>query len=79
MRTKFLLSLCLAAMPLALAGCDSGGGESTVGTGTGEPPPDVKARIEEDAKRYEKMMQDKAANPTPIPEGSTATPPPAGG
>nr|MCU0710020.1 hypothetical protein [Pirellula sp.] len=68
--------LCLAAMPLALAGCDGGGDQ--VGTGSKEPPPDVKARIEEDANRYKKMMEDQKANPTPIPAGSTQTPP-AGG
>ena len=46
MRTKFLLTLCLAAMPMCMVGYESESG-STVGTGNGEPPPDVKKRIEE--------------------------------
>ena len=64
MRTKFLLCLCLVAMPLALVGCD-GGGDNVVGTGTKEPPPDVKARIEEQNKIYQKMQEDQQKNPTP--------------
>jgi hypothetical protein len=78
MRTKFLLSLCLAAMPLALVGCD-GGGETQVGSGMKEPPPDVKARIEEEARMRNEAMKKTQENPTPIPEGSNQSPPPAGG
>ncbi|MFO0014481.1 MAG: hypothetical protein ACK553_17240 [Planctomycetota bacterium] len=78
MRTKFLLCLCLVAMPLALSGCDSGG-KDQVGTGMKEPPPDVKARIEEENKKRQQMMDQQRANPTPIPEGSNQSLPPAGG
>ncbi len=64
MRTRFLLAMCLAAMPMCLVGCDSSS-ENSVGTGSGEPPPEVKKRLEEEKARYEKMMQDAQANPTP--------------
>jgi hypothetical protein len=76
MRTKFLLTLCLAALPMCLVGCDSGA-ETTVGTGSNEPPPDVKKRIEEQANMYKKMQEDAAANPTP--SDGRAAPPPGGG
>jgi len=64
MRTKFLLTLCLAAMPMCMVGCESEGG-TTVGTGNGQPPPDVQKRIDEQAEMYKKMQEEKAKNPTP--------------
>ncbi len=72
MRTRFLLALCLASMPMCLTGCDSGS-ETTVGTKQNEPPPEVKKRLEEDAARYKKMEEDKAKNPTPS-DGRVAPP-----
>lgn len=74
MRTRFLLCLCLAAMPLALVGCDGGGG-NVVGTGSKEPPPDVKARIEEQNKMYQKIQEESLKNPP----GSGNAPAPGGG
>jgi len=74
MRTKLLLAMCLATMPLCLVGCDSGG-ENQVGTGSKEPPPDVKKRIEEEAAMRNKAASDAAKNPTPS-DGRAA---PAGG
>ena len=47
MRFKLLLAMCLASMPMCLVGCDSSN-ENTVGTGSKEPPPDVKERIEKE-------------------------------
>lgn len=64
MRTRFLLCFCLAAMPLAMVGCD-GGSENVVGTGSKEPPPDVKARIEEQNKKYQQMQEEAAKKPPP--------------
>jgi len=64
MRFKLLLAMCLATMPMCLVGCDSGG-ENIVGTGSKEPPPDVKKRLEEDAKRYEQMQKETSKVPTP--------------
>jgi len=64
MRAKLLLAMCLAAMPMCLVGCDSAG-ENQVGSGNGEPPPDVKKRIEEQNAMYQKMQQEQAKNPTP--------------
>ncbi len=76
MRTKFLLTLALVMLPLSLAsmvGCDSG--QTVVGTGTKEPPPDVKARLEAEKKNYDDMMKKNNEAGTPIPEGQT---PPTG-
>lgn len=77
MRTKFLLTLCLAAMPMCMVGCESESG-TTVGTGNGEPPPDVKKRIEEQAEMYKKMQEETSKNPTPS-DGRGGGAPPAGG
>ncbi|MCY3005903.1 MAG: hypothetical protein NTV29_07985 [Planctomycetota bacterium] len=72
MRFKLLLAMCLATMPMCLVGCDSGG-ENTVGTGSKEPPPDVKERIEKEAKMREDAAANAAKNPTPS-DGRTAPP-----
>lgn len=64
MRFKLLLAMCLAAMPMCLVGCDSSS-ENTVGTGSKEPPPDVKERIEKEAKMREDAAAAAAKNPTP--------------
>ena len=77
MRTKLLLAMCLATMPLCLVGCDSGG-DNQVGTGSKEPPPDVKKRIEEQAEMYKKMQEETSKNPTPS-DGRGGGAPPAGG
>ncbi len=74
MRTKLLLAMCLATMPLCLVGCDSGG-DNQVGTGSKEPPPDVKKRIAEEEAMRNKAASDAAKNPTPS-DGRAA---PAGG
>jgi len=75
MRTKLLLSLCMAALPFSMVGCDSGS-EVSVGTGTAEPPPDVKARIEKQNADYQKFQEQQQSNPTPS-DGQAI--PPAGG
>jgi len=72
MRFKLLLAMCLASMPMCLVGCDSGS-ENTVGTGSKEPPPDVKERIEKEAKMREDAAASAAKNPTP--SGGAAVPP----
>ena len=72
MRTKFLLTLCLAAMPMCMVGCESESG-TTVGTGEGKPPPDVQKRIDEQAAMYKKLQEEKANNPTPS-DGRVAPP-----
>jgi hypothetical protein len=64
-------------MPLALVGCD-GGGETQVGTGMKEPPPEVQARLKEEEAKMKEIMEKQKANPTPIPEGSNQAPPPGG-
>lgn len=77
MRTKLFLSLCLAAMPFCLAGCDSGT-ETAVGTATNEIPPEIAARQKEMDEKYKKMQENQQANPTPVPPGQSP-PPPGGG
>jgi hypothetical protein len=77
MRAKLLLALCLATMPMCLVGCDSAG-ENQVGTGSNEPPPDVKKRIEEQNAMYQKMQQEQSKNPTPQ-DGRGGGGAPAGG
>ncbi|MFM8573944.1 MAG: hypothetical protein ACKOAU_20270 [Pirellula sp.] len=72
MRTKLLLTVCLLAMPMSLVGCDSGG-ENVVGTGAGVMPPDVKERIEKEAKMREDAAANAAKNPTPS-DGRAAPP-----
>ena len=62
----------MACMPMCLVGCDSGG-ENQVGTGSKEPPPDVKERIEKEAKMREEAAANAAKNPTPS-DGRTAPP-----
>lgn len=49
-------------MPMCLVGCDSGS-ENTVGTGSKEPPPDVKERIEKEQKMREEAAANQAKNP----------------
>ena len=65
MRTRFLLALCLASMPMCLTGCDSSG-DTTVGTGQGQMPADVKKRLEEQENNYKKAQEAQAKN-TPAP------------
>lgn len=72
MRFKLLLVMCMASMPVCLVGCDAGG-ENTVGTGSKEPPPDVKERIAKEAKMREDAAANAAKNPTPS-DGRTAPP-----
>lgn len=71
MRTTKFFALALVMLPLSLAsivGCD--GGQTVVGTGTKEPPPDVKARLEKEKAQYENMMKENQERGTPIPEGN---------
>lgn len=49
-------------MPMCLVGCDSSS-ENTVGTGSKEPPPDVKERIEKEQKMREEAAANQAKNP----------------
>ncbi|MFN7625723.1 MAG: hypothetical protein ACK5PZ_02760 [Pirellula sp.] len=63
MRTKFLLTLCLAAMPMCMVGCESESG-TQVGTGNGVAPPDVQQRIKEQEEKYRIMQEETSKNPT---------------
>lgn len=72
MRLKLLLVVCMASMPMCLVGCDSGS-ENQVGTGAGVMPPDVKERVEKEAKMREDAANNAAKNPTPS-DGRTAPP-----
>jgi hypothetical protein len=47
---------------MCLVGCDSSS-ENTVGTGSKEPPPDVKERIEKEQKMREEAAANQAENP----------------
>lgn len=63
MRNKFLLTLALGILTAGFVGCDSTANQ--VGTGTAEPPPEVKERLKKQEEEYANMMKNSEGTPVP--------------